>query len=297
MRISKRGRTWPTSGLTMNLATSEWERLIARTGKREAPDFVAVDGEGIEGRYVLLAGSDGRRELLPALVRPDGIPTKDALDWLLQLRRRMPDGTRLISYGFNYDVQNILRDLSPVQWTDLTTEIPRDAPALPPLTALYDQTILHWIPRKYFQVKRGHHAAIIDDIAGFFGTSFLQALNDMGLPVPSIVAEGKAARGEFTMADLPRVIEYNAAELRCMVLLARMIARLCERMSIVPNRWYGPSVLAGDILESTSLRHWRGRDEHEWPLDVQDALRRAYFGGRIETLWLGPIKKSVYFYD
>ena len=45
----------------MNLAgdmrAREWERVIARSAHRARPSFVAVDGEGIEGRYVLLAAS------------------------------------------------------------------------------------------------------------------------------------------------------------------------------------------------------------------------------------------------
>src|SRR5439155_26254282 len=101
------------------------------------------------------------------------------------------------------------------------------------------------------------------------------------------VREGKAACGEFTRADLPLVMAYNNAELACMVQLADAIAALCERLQVTPHRWYGPSVLAGQILEASSLRHWRGRDEAAWPPAVQDAMRRAYYGGRIETLWLG----------
>src|SRR5712692_4041935 len=264
----------------------EWQRLLSRTTRRGRPDFYAVDGESIEGKYVLLAAST---DLVEPLVRPEGIRTPEALQWLLSLRRRIPKGGKLISYGFNYDVQNILRDLTPAQWAELTQEMHSET--------TFEAWRLSWIPRKYFEVHHGHHAATIDDIAGFFGVSFVQALENLGIKVPKLIVEGKAGRGHFTTDDLPRVQQYNRMELAYMVRLADAVAALCEKLEFVPNRWYGPSVLAGMILEGTSLRHWRGRDEHEWPPELQDALRRAYYGGRIETLWLGQVQKPVYFYD
>src|SRR5439155_19726657 len=213
----------------MNLAgdvqAREWERVIARSAHRVRPSFVAVDGEGIEGRYVLLAASGNH---VPPLVGLEGLATRDMLAWLLRLRRQIPDGTRLISYRFNYDVQKVMADLTADHWTHLAAEGECET--------TWEGFTVRLIPRKYLEVVQGHHAAIIDDIAGFFGVSFIKALEEMRLPVPAIVREGKAARGEFIRADLPRVVVYNNAELACMVQLADAIATFCERLQVTPHR-------------------------------------------------------------
>src|SRR5207249_1096002 len=94
--------------LVGDVRAREWARVVARSAGRARPSFVAVDGEGIEGRYVLLAASGN---YVPPLVGLEGLATRDMLAWLLRLRRQIPNGARLISYGFNYDVQNMMANL------------------------------------------------------------------------------------------------------------------------------------------------------------------------------------------
>lgn len=62
-------------------------------------------------------------------------------------------------------------------------------------------------------------------------------------------------------------------------------------VGIRPTGWYGAGCIASGILNANGIKHYRKLDT-DLELRVQDALLRAYFGGRVETFYVGQFGEA-----
>lgn len=271
--------------------------------------FVGVDGEGWGKTYALLADSGGFH-----VDDVNGLSTVQCFDFLSQLKER---NGRAIFVGFalSYDINHWLKDM------------PSAA-----LYALYkngkvrwEDWWMEWAPKRWFHIlhlpsckhpkwKRGEDGKLLHDKDGhliphghlaacksvriwdafpFFQGSFLKACKDWEVDVPEEVRKGKAARHDFTEADLPTIIAYNRVELDT---LARLMDKLRAGMTeagVPVDQWYGAGAAASKLLQINRI----SETIYDTPPEMERAVLGGYFGGHIEAARFGSYRGPVLNYD
>ena len=235
--------------------------------------------------YVLLAcGAPG---IGHRIIHEAGLPTKDCLEFILQVKQTYRN-TIFVGFGFNYDVNQILKDLPDECLYELHEKN----------ETCWGPYKIKWLPRKSFYIKHGRsgRSAVIYDVFGFFQTSFLQACREyIGKDDERLIEieAGKAGRDAFEWSDLKEIIiPYNRMEL---VLLVEMMDKLradFEAAGIFPSRWHGPGAIAGEVLGKYGVKVSR-----DIPKGVLRAAQWGYAGGRFEQFQLGRHADLVYEYD
>ena len=259
--------------------------------------FVSFDGEGFnrpDGShvYALLQDSTGGR----IEDFENGLSSYRCFRFMLDAPRRFGGRFCGISYGFDYDVNNFLRDL------------PR-----PKLEYLHEhgevkagRFRVEWRPRKWFQVSEldpdsnrtiiGRSVRIYDTL-GFYNVPFVKACEDwVGKNDPdyALVLEGKDLRPKFSpdMADYMR--RYNEAELRLMVRLTGELKTAFDSAGVELFQLYGAGAAAWKYLSDIGFKRYINP---EVPTEIRSAARCAYFGGRIEVPVYGCIPGPLFDYD
>lgn len=232
-------------------------------------DFIAVDGEALEDKYALMCDSLGRQ-----LNNPDmsELSTAQCFDWLLEL----PKKTVVVCFGLNYDVNNWLKDISKPYLKALW----RDG------ELVWNNYKIKWIPRKLFQIIdfRGR-TVTINEVWGFFQSSFVKALESWKIPVTTRLTEGKSDRGTFQNKELKRVTEYCLDECKKLVELMSQLDAACDNAGIKPRSWIGAGSLASALLQSQGVAPHIVSDP-ELCADLEPILG-SYYGGRVEMLKQG----------
>lgn len=248
--------------------------------------FRAWDGEGAEPevkgqpqRYVILCAND-----FPHLYSPHGIPTIDALWWLVEHQHHTP-GIQ-IAYGSSYDVNMILADL-PVGdvaalylETDWTVELADG------------EWRLQWIPGKMFNVQApdGRWARTWDTF-GFFQCSFVGALQRWGIPTPDYLLEMKEKRGTFQVGGEYELKAYSELECGLLVQLMGQVRDGLRQHDVKPRTWHGAGAIASACLREAGVKNHLGRDSRT--PHVEETILRAYFGGRTELFVQGELASAV----
>lgn len=219
--------------------------------------FVAVDGEAIDGRYVLLARDSGDHVL-----DMDGLGTLAVFDWLLSIPKAK--GQVVVCFGLNYDVNNWLKDLPTRKLAELWANH----------RCYWRGHRIEWLPGRWFSVKRaGGPYVQVCECFGFFQQSFVGALREWGFDPPPELAAMKGKRGTFTHRELRRVTDYCVAECRL----------LRELMG----------ALAGAVLNANGVSDHHAYDLDLTTEQVAtDVVCGAYFGGRIELLRQGEFNRA-----
>jgi hypothetical protein len=268
-----------------------------------AKHFVAVDGEAIDGKYVLLGTSH------PSYCLEDkqGIKTDDALDFLWRLgsnRHLRKKRTSFVGFYFSYDVEMICRDLPdkikrrlfhPRMILTKQGTFKKDR-------IFYKDYELTYIKRKYFSIRRKgtpQNGITIFDVCGFFvgQGSFIKVLQQMLIDVPDEIISGKAERGAFTWENYQNIKRYNQIECEKLCELMHRILEMTEKQGLTPRRWYGSSAIANLALRKWKINEYMRRTvEENMSGYFWDGITRAYFGGRIEAFKLGSFK-NVHTYD
>ena len=251
------------------------------------PHFVSLDGEGINGKYVLLSDSEGGE-----LFNREGIGTIEAFEYLFRLKGVSPPGSYFVGFGTSYDCNMILKDLD-----DETLEkilLPEDKEFI----AWGEYEILYF-PKKLLKLRRGGAEFVWYDVITFFQTNFINVVKQV-LHITSVELDlGKAARGKFKMKDLPRIRDYNRLECKLLVKIMEKTDGLFRREGIHLRKFHGPGAVADFILGKqgenvhTDYPVYREDDEAK---SLWNAWDCAYFGGRIENLVVGTTK-DVWSYD
>ena len=228
------------------------------------------DGEGPQDAgYALFGNSLGMEICHPYL------STRECLDLLIATEREHP-GYLHISFGFNYDVSMILKDV-PFRH----------------LTALHEYTQTVWegyelehVPHKWFRVKLGGIAIKIFDIRSFFAGNYVGALKAFNVgtdqEIATLTAE-KARRSEFLYSEIRDIREYWKLELQLGPLLAEKLRDVFSAAGYNLQSWHGPGALARMALR----RHGVYNAMAESPKAVKDASRYAFAGGRFEPVKVG----------
>lgn len=276
-------RTW--AELSLEQRTTHNTRRNQRRRKAVRGKFIAVDGEAYTTEaghnYCLLAASTGDH-----IYREQGLTTYECVTFLLKLREKNP-GYKFTGFAFNYDVNMIIGDLSLPELYSLwqtgsvTIRLDDGAPYR-----------LEWLPSKGFLIVRlvDRMAIEICDSFGFFQTSFVKALEAWKVSDPGgHIERMKAERGSFGPKDKARVIRYCLTECNMLVELMLKLEDALEQARLRPSKWNGAGAVAAALLQREGVASYRVPDE-EFPEPVQDAIMRAYFGGRVEIFQQGQFE-------
>lgn len=275
-------------------------RKRVRFGKgRVDPDFIAIDGEAIgESGYHLLAASTGDQ-----IENLDGLSSEDCIRFLLSLREK--NGPAIyVGFALGYDCEHWIRDFGPAFWQSL-----RDTGEA---TIKIDgwKRVVQYIPRKWFKIgyyPKGsdQYTALVEvfDLFSFFQTSFVSVVGSASTGQPKgwnvatrdemeVLVDWKAKRGAFALEDWDDIVRYNQIECAVLVRLANKLRGALHAADIRLRSWHGPGAVANALLKKY------GMEEHIVgpPQEVEEAISRAYFGGRFQVFQLGHIN-GVYDYD
>lgn len=269
-------------------------------------NFVALDGESIEGRYVLLGTSHPSY----CLENRQGITTDEALDFLYKLghnRHLRKKSTVFVGYFFSYDVEMICRDL-PLKIKkrlfnprNILVSSGKDKGKIIKDRIFYKGYELTYIKRKRFSIRREGKGITIFDVSGFFtgfpSRSFIAVLQQMSIEVPEEIKQGKQERSAFEWQRYNSIKEYNKLECVKLVELMNRVYELAKSQDLVPRQWYGSSALGNLFLRKHKINEYMRRTVQEnMSSYFWDAITRAYFGGRIEAFKLGSFL-SIFAYD
>ena len=253
----------------------------------------APDGISIDHRTMLFGCSV---PALEPLTGPD-LRSKEMLDYLLKVKNKWPEAIH-ISFAFDYDVNQILRDLSPrrrqmlIRYGSVTTP--------------WGHCIEH-IPRKMFivrpllQSRKTHKTITIYDIFSFFNCSYLSALKTFEIGDPDEIeriSAGKSQRASFTLSDLSSVRQYWDTEISCLPLLGDSIRDSCYRSRFYITKWYGPGAIASYMLKQHGADKMMSKHNPvKIPGRVRYARKMAYAGGRFSQFGAGVFYGPVYTAD
>ena len=284
--------------------------------------FVSVDGEGWDGKYTLLACSAHAYDLY----NPDGLPTRACLRYLTDWG--VNGGDALVGFGLSYDFENILKDVP-----DEDYKLLMDGEAV-----TFGEFKLKYIPRKILEIKRDldklddkgkprYKTVFLQDTMGYFQSSFEKALTKFNIPIPPIITEGKALRGDFKDAPLDFIKRYNREELRLHVEMMEIIRisgkeafeAIGLQAQATPRTWFGPGAWASSFLKQTGWLdehpQFRGLDYQRLTEEMRDYISAekedvdrlehlmnnpfaaAFYGGRIEAAAVGEFREPTYDYD
>lgn len=295
---------WTNAKLQNHPTSAKDADILYLPLRAKGKNFVAIDGESIDGRYVLLGTSHPSY----CLENKQGITTDEALKFLFSLghnRHLRKLHTSFVGFFFSYDVEMICRDL-PVNIKKRLFNpryILKKNGSFVKDRVFYKQWELTYIKRKYFSIKRRgkNYGITVYDTSGFFTgfpeRSFVAILRQMKMEVPPEIEEGKEARSYFSWQQYQTIKKYNAIECKLLVELMHRIYEMATKIDLIPRHLYGSSALG-----NTALRRWNIRDYMRRTVEENmsgyfwGAITRAYFGGRIEAFKLGSFKK-VYAYD
>lgn len=195
-----------------------------------------------------------------------------------------------VAFVFDYDVNNILRDL---RWRDLAI--------------LRTQGNIRWngylidhVQGKMFSVTREADKAHarVDDVFAFFRCRYDKALRKFGVgneDQVSLVSAGKDARENFMWADIGRIRAYWGLEVTLGCRLMGQIQSMAENAGIHVKRWYGPGAFAAYSLGEHHADRYMAKQTTAvpktgyTPVEVRLASYSAYAGGWFERFRMGML--------
>lgn len=303
-RAAYEARTHRTTAKYRNRPPREAKPKPAPKPKAARP-FVALDGEGYDTRagrhvYHLLGASDGTS----IEAKRGGLKTRAIFDYLLDLAERNPRAI-FVTYSLDYDVNMWLVSVALSDCERLRQfgdYILRDTQR-----AGYGYRV-EWLPGKWFGVGhgpiertptggmrlgKGARRIRIFDVFGFFQQSFVATLQEWRVGSDAERARlliMKQQRADFAAVNRADIRQYNALE--C-VLLADLMEKLrtaLEQVGVKLSLWHGAGAIGSELL-----RLYRVKEHNATIPDVEglaEAVRCAYFGGRVQLLQPGEHPRS-----
>lgn len=256
--------------------------------RTEPRQFVAIDGEAIDGKYAMMAWHDGKRKCALWSKTGEELSTLECLDFLIDTKRANP-GATFVCFGLNYDANMIVRDLNREQLQTLWNE---GEIWLSMRGARYR---LRWIPRKMFQVysKDEQVRVTVYDCFGFFQSSFVKALEAWKIPDRNgEIKSMKQERARFEWSQKDEIERYCFAECKQLVTLMDALEGAMRQAGIKLRSYMGAGSVASAIMQHEKVKAHRVSDR-DWPDDVRRAIFRAYFGGRVEVFLQGVMTNVV----
>lgn len=280
--------------------------------------FVSIDGEGYtlhyptieeEGKiwdhhiYNLIMASDG-----DYLHNDDGLGTCECFDFILDAQARNPRAI-LTAFYFSYDVNMMLRDLPPFMAQNLLGK--NGFCYMYDGLAGYEGYKVRYLPKKLLSIEQGetvveelpngeekatwvcHRSAVVYDVWGFFQCSFLNALKELKVCTPedlALIEEKKGERGSFRPEKMPEIIKYCKLECDLLQKCMEKVGMALTESGLSLRSWHGAGAVGESLLNSYGVRHTLYRPQE--PV-LEEAIRRAYFGGRIQSLTLGQLDEPL----
>lgn len=275
----------------------EYQRNQLRHESKILP-FAGVDGEGgnvpdtaalfgtAHEYFLLRAGGYTLRTGSP-------LTAFECLAFLADL----PRDAVYVSYYFDYDVTMCIRGLPPERVRRILA-----SGMTPTRMGEYE---LRYLPHKEFAVRRlprdgsepGPYT-VINDVGPFFQCSFVAALEAWNIGTPeqrAAIAKGKLARGDFGELS-QETDEYNALEIELLAELMERYREACEAAGYLPGKWQGPGWLATSMLRAHDCPKTRDLTAFS-NVKLKALANDAYYGGRFEPPYVGPVPGPVYEYD
>jgi len=269
---------------------------------RKTRQFISWDGEGINYKgkgnpqsYVLFGASTGDYLLSN---KGDELGTKQIFELMLRVAKENKPAIH-VGFGFNYDVNMMLRDVDHeilIELKDNTDNI-----------FYWDDYRVKYIPHKWFELskrgatKKDNQSIVIYDIMTFFGTTFVKALEDYLLPdrpelkpVLEQMQIDKDKRKDLEYKNIKDIIRYWKGELELMVDLANQLRKYCLEAGYNLSKWHGPGAIADYIMRDNHISKHMNRDLSH---DIIEASQYAFAGGRFEQFYCGRYVGRIFQYD
>lgn len=253
------------------------------------------DGKPLENHvYTMLAYSDAVGRNVAHIRDPEGLSTKQCLDFILSI----PNRARPFAFAFNYDLTMILRDLDDCSlYLLFRPELRSVKGKSKPVK--WEGYELQLVGTK-FSVKRGHKRITIWDTFRFYQCSFVDALETWKVAQPKDLIrmrKMKLARGSFEKYDDSEVLEYCLEECRYMAVLTDKLITSHKTAGLPLRSFFGAGSTASVLLKQIGI-HKAVRsypDALKGQLDIPVAS--AFFGGRFENRIVGAVPGMVHSYD
>lgn len=210
----------------------------------------------------------------------------------------LPKDKIYVGYYFDYDVTMILRDLP-------HERVGRIIKSAYSPTRIKDDFEIRYLPSKEFAVRRLRRDGsdpgpytVINDVGPFFQGKFTEALEDWQIGTAwerQAIASGKGLRADFGIID-DDVDEYNALEIKLLEILMELYREACEEAGYLPGKWQGPGWLATSMLRAHDCPKTADLKAFQ-NLKLKALANDAYYGGRFEAPYVGPVPGPVYEYD
>lgn len=267
------------------------EKRIADLRQRT---FVCWDGEGADNAarkaqsYVLLGSYNGVQH---DYITAKSLTTQRCLEHIIKVGRKN-QGSWHVSFAFSYDVNMILKGLTPAQFKYL-----RDHRRM----RIGKTWRLEHIPGKWFSVTKysqnSKFSVRIYDVFGFYQSSFLTAIHANIADHPAmrdvdIVESGKASRHSFSYSDIDKITEYWKVEQILFHALVNRLREMCYEAGLYIAKWHGPGELAAFLYRSHGIKGHK----NETDSGIYNLCRYAYCGGRFERFHIGRYR-NVYGLD
>lgn len=280
-------------------------RKITRSSTKTI-EFVAWDGEGVNGQYILLRNSTGR-----AISNRSGLSTLECLEFLLQSSSRMSKTTKHVIFGGGYDVNMLLRDCDrETLWSLWTTG-----------TCEYQGYRLSYLPRKSFTISRmvtkndrreingrdhvstrtSHNSTItLWDVWGFFQSTFVGAMHqyipDYDPVIYANIVEHKKQRSDFRVEDMDEIADYCKLEVDALKEIMNRVKNAMDTAGVSVKRWDGAGAVAEGLLRKYRVKEHMANFTETEP-EMHAEAWRAYAGGRIELCRYGRYSGAVWHGD
>lgn len=293
------------------------------SAKWDNAQFIAIDGEGenigkvekyvIEKReykanehvYTLLAASTGE-SLFAGGKRLDSI---SCIDFLLDLAICYKQAIFVIFAG-GYDINHML--MWGFERADLQ-KIGRGETFEWRIASSGEEIIysIEYRARKSLTLRRGLNwkedkngkwqkkwtvSMTLWDVFGYFQENFVGVMRKwLGEDHKhfALIKEMKKLRGDFADIAQARINAYNAAELECLNEIMVKLHSAIDGLDLKCRRWDGAGSIAAALMQKHEIKSFKACT----PEDMEDKVRTAYAGGRIEVCKIGVHHGRVYDYD
>lgn len=251
-----------------------------KRGEKAMRPARAFDCETIDGRIVLFlsCGADGQADYL---YDPAGLQIDDILQWILIFAADL-----CIGYFFDYDVQQIVKQLPPHHQMQLWRRG----------RVLYGHWRIRHVPRKRFTITDTETKLTVTiwDVSGWTQCSFVRLITDWNIGTEeekAFVARMKALREDLSHETKDSLVRYTTLECKLLSIWFLQMLALHRRANIHLTAYSGAGSTASAMFRAAK---WKPPDV---PSDVQQYAEAAFFGGRTETSRVGGYTGIVYGYD
>jgi hypothetical protein len=161
---------------------------------------------------------------------------------------------------------------------------------------------------------------VIEDVAGFFQVSFLDAMDGMQSAIQVSPEEkaaidwGKPLRGDFINQSMDKILHYNNCEILILTRMMQVFREALAKLGLHPTRWHGPGVVAQELLKQKGILKLKDRKTGQIIQDghypefltatnrptCQEWSHYAFSGGRIDLIMQGvhcDPNNPIYAYD